>query len=215
MDRNFYKNCIIICLPNFLQLSLLLFRLNQKFQSTTKIVIAKSASELSFILREHSSLQKLLLTTIEIYDSKKMELPSCKVMAIGEFSASQYDYLDDVDDFVFTSATVEEIVFRIGKILNRKFRLLNGEMEFHLCKNFVEVNRRRIRLSIVEHSLLKILFLQAGRWFSAKQLSLMLENKIAEASISVMISRLRVKLGQGGKFLMTQRGMGYSFVWKE
>ena len=208
-------NCIVVYLPQFSYISLLISKLNQLFPVSTKIFVAKNEADVSRMAKKYPFMQKLFVLPFELYHQKRKDISHCRVMTVGDFSYNEYDGLDGVSDFVFSNATVEEIVFRIGKILNKKFRIFNEGIEFFLSKNFVEVNKRRIYLSLIELSLFRILFLQSGKWFSAKQLSLMLENKIGEASISVIISRLRAKLGCFGKFLMTQRGVGYSFVLKE
>jgi len=126
------------------------------------------------------------------------------------------------DDYLRKPFAVSELLARVRALLRRGRRLVEtvvslGSVEVHLAERCVRVGGRNVPLTTREFSILEVLLRSRGRPVSRSTLLLSVwgeESEGANASLEVLIARLRRKLAPGGGEgpIQTHRGFGYAIA---
>ena len=126
------------------------------------------------------------------------------------------------DDYLAKPFDFDELVVRIEALVRRANRfetadehahvLQSGPLRFDQRSLEITVDDQRVELSAKERDILKLLLDNPGRVYSRERIL----NAVWGVSedpltniVDVYISRLRKKLGAGGKLIETVRGAGY------
>lgn len=129
------------------------------------------------------------------------------------------------DDYVSKPFSVREVVARVKAVLRRT--LVSDEVESPVVIRFdelsVDVSRKKVTLNDVEVSLTKkefevllLLISSPGKVFSRDDILASAwtdEVYVLDRTVDVNITRLRKKLGDFGKSIVTRLGYGYCFEW--
>jgi two-component system phosphate regulon response regulator PhoB len=125
------------------------------------------------------------------------------------------------DDYVTKPFSVRELILRTKVILKKQTELnINeqileyGPIAMNLDAHNVCVNGAEIILTALEFKLLKHLLKRKGRVQSRDQLLSdvwELSTEVTTRTVDTHIKRLREKLGSGGDYIQTIRGVGYRF----
>ena len=125
------------------------------------------------------------------------------------------------DDYVTKPFSVRELILRTKVILKKQTELnINeqileyGPISMNLDAHNVCVNGAEIILTALEFKLLKHLLKRKGRVQSRDQLLSdvwELSTEVTTRTVDTHIKRLREKLGSGGDYIQTIRGVGYRF----
>ena len=126
------------------------------------------------------------------------------------------------DDYLRKPFAVSELLARLRALLRRGHRLVEivvslGPVEVHLAERCVRIAGRKVPLTTREFSILEILVRSRGRPVSRSTILLSVwgeESEGANASLEVLIARLRRKLAPGGGDgpIQTHRGFGYAIA---
>lgn len=90
---------------------------------------------------------------------------------------------------------------------NLEFKTLVIDQDQKICK----INDEEISLSKKEYELLVFFLNNPNKVFSREELLALWNEQATTRAIDTMISRLRTKLGDYGKYIVTRVGFGYSF----
>jgi two-component system phosphate regulon response regulator PhoB len=78
------------------------------------------------------------------------------------------------------------------------------------------INNKSIQLTKAEYDLLLVFLTHRNKVFTREELKLIIDKeKIKDRAIDAAISRLRKKIGEYSKYIVTRSGFGYSFIDKE
>ena len=86
-------------------------------------------------------------------------------------------------------------------------------IELDMERKRLNIDGRREDLTPIEFQLLYILIRNPGRIFNRDQIleSVWRDVNVTERTVDVHVTRLRKKLGDYGRFLVTRKGYGYCF----
>lgn len=90
---------------------------------------------------------------------------------------------------------------------NLEFKTLIIDQNQKICK----INGEEISLTKKEYELLVFFLKNPNKVHSREELISLWNESASERSVDVMISRLRKKLGEYGKYIITRSGFGYIF----
>ncbi len=124
------------------------------------------------------------------------------------------------DDYLAKPFDPDELLARIRAILRRVVRfpkgipetLQVGELRLFPGSREACFRRRPLGLTAMECEILEQLMRSCGRAVSRDQLTFALYNRLAspfERAVDTHVSRLRRKLGEGGRMILSVRGTGY------
>ncbi len=125
------------------------------------------------------------------------------------------------DDYITKPYTIRQLIARVNSVLRRSsnnnsrssiisFENLVIDTESKLC----HINGNEIKLPRKEFELLVLFLSNKGRIFSREEILNKIwseEVVIIDRTIDVNITRLRQKLGEYGKHIITRTGYGYGF----
>ncbi len=125
------------------------------------------------------------------------------------------------DDYIIKPFSPRELIARIKAVLRRttseetneeilKFEALTMDKKKHK----VFYKEKEIDLSATEFKILYNLMKNPGRVFTRDNLLDAIGKTILDRNIDVHITNLRKKIGPGGKFIKTVRGVGYKLSWE-
>jgi DNA-binding response OmpR family regulator len=127
------------------------------------------------------------------------------------------------DDYISSEASFAIILARVKALLRRNTNVMQtidtadvlqfGEMKLVLSEKRAYINDKPIELTKREFDLLHLLLLKKNKTFSREELLLKLWDDVIvmDRTIDVNIKRLRSKLDEYGKHIVTRVGYGYSF----
>lgn len=127
------------------------------------------------------------------------------------------------DDYITKPFSIKEVIARVKAALRRS-EPVQGKAEeeriitiagiaFDLEKKRLTIDGTKADLTPTEFQLLKLLLKYPGRIFGRDQLldSIWRDVNVTDRTVDVHITRLRKKLGDYGKYLITRKGYGYCF----
>ena len=129
------------------------------------------------------------------------------------------------DDYISKPFSLREVIMRIKAVLRRtgNVRLHDGELlQYNAlvvdkAKKKVTINDEEVSLTKKEFEILLLLLQHKGRVFSREDILSRVWNDeayVLDRTIDVNITRLRKKIGDYGKHIVTRLGYGYCFECK-
>jgi DNA-binding response OmpR family regulator len=159
----------------------------------------------------------------EIRKQRKLRTPIIFVTAKSSENDKLTGFSLGADDFITKPFSVKEIVARVKALVRRtefKDRLEEAEpvirisgLELEVEKKRLNLDGRREDLTPIEFQLLYKFMRNPGRIFNRDQIleSVWRDVNVTERTVDVHVTRLRKKLGNYGRFLVTRKGYGYCF----
>lgn len=129
------------------------------------------------------------------------------------------------DDYISKPFSLREVLLRVKVVLKRTYpKIASGKsftwMELSLNTHLKEVKIQdtTLQLTKTEYELLYLFLSHKGRVFSRSEILSRIwhnDTDVLDRTIDVNITRLRKKLGNYGKCIMTRQGYGYYFDTQE
>ena len=155
-------------------------------------------------------------------DSLTSNIPIIMLTAKGEEADIVVGLELGADDYVTKPFSVRQLLARVRAVLRRvtfsikdKDLIKINDLVIDSVEHTVTLKGKFLELTSTEFKLLKCLAGNPGRVFTRQQL---LDNAwsegtfIVDRAVDVHIRRLRKKLGDASKFIVTVRGVGYKFT---
>ena len=155
--------------------------------------------------------------------ASKTEVPILLLTARGEVGDRVAGLDAGADDYLVKPFAVLELLARV-KALGRRGPVVRGRalsfgpVAVDLEDRRVRVDGREVPLTAKELAIVEVLASRGGGVLTRERLIESVWGEIsesAEASLEVLVARVRRKLGPGAAALRTHRGIGYSFEWTE
>lgn len=126
------------------------------------------------------------------------------------------------DDYISKPFSLREVIMRVKAVLRRTSGVRKDEedklqykgMTVNIPKKKVTIDNKEISLTKKEFEILLLLFQNQGRVFSREDILSKVWNDevyVLDRTIDVNITRLRKKIGEYGKYIVTRLGYGYCF----
>ncbi len=126
------------------------------------------------------------------------------------------------DDYISKPFSLREVIMRIKAVLRRTAGVQMKEQDqlqykglvIHISKKKVTIDNEEISLTKKEFEILLLLLQNQGRVFSREDILTKVwndESYVLDRTIDVNITRLRKKIGEYGKQIVTRLGYGYCF----
>lgn len=126
------------------------------------------------------------------------------------------------DDYISKPFSLREVAVRIKAVLRRttniqslkEEQIVYKDLTLNIPKKKVFINGEDISLTKKEFEILLLLLQNQGRVFSREDILAKVwndESYVLDRTIDVNITRLRKKIGQYGKHIVTRLGYGYCF----
>ena len=126
------------------------------------------------------------------------------------------------DDYISKPFSLREVIMRVKAVLRRTANVQTREQEqlqyrdlvIDIPKKKVTISGEEISLTKKEFEILLLLLQNQGRVFSREDILAKVwhdEVYVLDRTIDVNITRLRKKIGNYGKFIVTRLGYGYCF----
>ncbi len=159
----------------------------------------------------------------EIRKRKKLTTPIIFITAKNSENDKLTGFSLGADDFITKPFSVKEIIARVKAVARRaesKSEHENPEdairiegISLDLEKKRLTIDGQREDLTPIEFQLLYMLLKNPGRIFDRDQILdfIWKDVSVTERTVDVHVTRLRKKLGDYGKFLVTRKGYGYCF----
>jgi two-component system alkaline phosphatase synthesis response regulator PhoP len=159
----------------------------------------------------------------EIRKRKKINTPIIFITAKNSENDKLTGFSLGADDFITKPFSVKEIIARVKAVIRRgenRSIMENAEttlkiagIELNLEKKRLIIDGQREDLTPIEFQLLYMLLKNPGRIFDRDQILdfIWRDVTVTERTVDVHVTRLRKKLGDYGKFLVTRKGYGYCF----
>ncbi len=155
-------------------------------------------------------------------NSETSQIPIVMLTARGEESDVVKGLELGADDYVTKPFSPKILVARVKAVLRRKVKDLPGETDvlkshglvIHPGRREVLYNGEPIDLTFTEFGILHFLARRPGWVFTRFQIVDSVRGSdyfVTERAVDVQIVGLRKKLGEGGKYIETVRGVGYRF----
>lgn len=198
--------------------------------------VAKNGEEaLSFIDKEeiHLVILDIMLPGMDGFEvCKEMKkedrfkaIPIIMLTAKGEETDRVVGFELGADDYVVKPFSPRELVLRVKAILKRKRPseevqdIINvDKLKIDIPRHKVTVNKKEIKLTLMEFNLLLTLIQRRGRVQSREKLLddvWNIDSEVTTRTIDTHVKQLRYKLGKTGRLIETVRGLGYRFTDKE
>jgi DNA-binding response OmpR family regulator len=116
------------------------------------------------------------------------------------------------DDYVTKPFSPRELMARIRAVLRRAAEedvLVAGTLAIDRIRQEVRVDGETISLTPAEYRLLETMVRAPGRIFTRDEL---LDSSALDRTVDAHVMKLRKKLGEAGKAIVTVFGVGYKFV---
>ena len=126
------------------------------------------------------------------------------------------------DDYISKPFSLREVIMRVKAVLRRTAGVQMKEQDqlqykglvIHISKKKVTIDNDEISLTKKEFEILLLLLQNQGRVFSREDILTKVwndESYVLDRTIDVNITRLRKKIGEYGKQIVTRLGYGYCF----
>ncbi len=150
------------------------------------------------------------------------DLPIVMLTAKGEEIDKVLGFELGIDDYVVKPFSPRELSLRIRAILKRDRRnrqevqdvLRSGGLQIDIGRHTVELDGQPLTLTLMEFKLLSLLMKRKGQAQSREVLLSDVwdvDKEINTRTIDTHVTRLREKLGDYGRRILTVRGLGYKF----
>ncbi len=127
------------------------------------------------------------------------------------------------DDYITKPFSMSVLVARISALMRRSRDVASsdgrtlkvGPIKIDVERHLVEVNGKRITLTLTEFRLLVAIVSAKGRVLERNQLidqALGMDTVVTDRTIDVHLTALRRKLGKARKYIQTVRGLGYKLA---
>ena len=159
----------------------------------------------------------------EIRKRKKLTTPIIFITAKNSENDKLTGFSLGADDFITKPFSVKEIIARVKAVARRaesKSERDNPEDAIRIAGISLDLEKKRLTidgqredLTPIEFQLLYMLLKNPGRIFDRDQILdfIWKDVSVTERTVDVHVTRLRRKLGDYGKFLVTRKGYGYCF----
>ncbi len=159
----------------------------------------------------------------EIRKRKKINTPIIFITAKNSENDKLTGFSVGADDFITKPFSVKEIIARVKAVIRRNDNISGSKsaenaikiagIELDLEKKRLTLDGQREDLTPIEFQLLYMLLRNPGRIFDRDQILdfIWRDITVTERTVDVHITRLRKKLGDYGKYLVTRKGYGYCF----
>jgi DNA-binding response OmpR family regulator len=159
----------------------------------------------------------------EIRKRKKISTPIIFITAKNSENDKLTGFSLGADDFITKPFSVKEIIARVKAVLKRADNPSDFEtpenairiagIELDPGKKRLTIDGKREDLTPIEFQLLYMLLKNPGRIFHRDQIldTIWRDVSVTERTVDVHVTRLRKKLGDYGKYLVTRKGYGYCF----
>ena len=159
----------------------------------------------------------------EFKKQRRLEAPVLFITARNSENDKLTGFSVGADDYITKPFSVKEVIARVRAVLRRSDFFGKDMGEEALIKHSgIELDIERKRISVdgvktdltpIEFQLIRVLMKFPGRIFSRDQLldHIWRDVQVTDRTVDVHITRLRKKLGNYGKFLVTRKGYGYCF----
>ncbi|NTV01894.1 MAG: response regulator transcription factor [Chlorobiaceae bacterium] len=156
-------------------------------------------------------------------DPLRGELPIIMLTAKGEEIDKVLGFELGIDDYVVKPFSPRELNLRVRAILKRDRRnrheepqevLRSGGLEVDIGRHTAALDGRPLTLTLMEFKLLSLLLRRKGQAQSREVLLSDVwdvDKEINTRTIDTHVTRLREKLGEAGRLILTVRGLGYKF----
>ena len=155
-------------------------------------------------------------------DPETKDIPVIMLTAKGEESDVVTGLELGADDYVTKPFSPRILVVRVKAVLRRKLTeppdgseaVKIHNLVIHPGRRKVQVNNEPVDLTFTEFGILSYLVRRPGWVFTRSQIVDAVRGAdyfVTDRSVDVQIVGLRKKLGPGGKFIETVRGVGYRF----
>lgn len=125
------------------------------------------------------------------------------------------------DDYISKPFSIREVIARVKAVLNRSKSLTKEdkvisikELKLDLVKKKVELHGKLVKLTKKEFEILQLLIENQDRIFSREEiLNYVWKDDVVviDRTVDVNIARMRKKIGEYGKALISRSGYGYCF----
>jgi two-component system alkaline phosphatase synthesis response regulator PhoP len=159
----------------------------------------------------------------EIRKRKKLSTPIIFITAKNSENDKLTGFSVGADDFITKPFSVKEILARVKAVIRRvetvdeiaetdKVIQVSG-IELDTERKRLTIDGRREDLTPIEFQLLYIMIRNPGRIYNRDQIldAVWRDVNVTERTVDVHITRLRKKLGEYGRYLVTRKGYGYCF----
>lgn len=158
----------------------------------------------------------------EIRKRKKISTPIIFITAKNSENDKLTGFSLGADDFITKPFSVKEIIARVKAVARRadnrgskgsEDNIKVAGIELDLEKKRLTLDGQREDLTPIEFQLLYMLLKNPGRIFDRDQILdfIWRDVSVTERTVDVHVTRLRKKLGEYGKYLVTRKGYGYCF----
>jgi two-component system phosphate regulon response regulator PhoB len=150
------------------------------------------------------------------------QIPVIMVTAKGEEIDRVVGFEVGADDYVTKPYSVRELSLRVRAILRRAggdevvsgTRMEFGEIAVDTTAHRVFLNEEEVQLTALEFKLLTTFLMRKGR-VQTREVLLNdvwgIHANVMTRTVDTHVKRLREKLGEGGRYIETLRGVGYRF----
>lgn len=155
-------------------------------------------------------------------DERTRQIPVIMVTAKGEEIDRVVGFEVGADDYVTKPYSVRELSLRVRAILRRAggdevvsgTRMEFGEIAVDTTAHRVFLNEEEVQLTALEFKLLTTFLMRKGR-VQTREVLLNdvwgIHANVMTRTVDTHVKRLREKLGEGGRYIETLRGVGYRF----
>ena len=153
----------------------------------------------------------------------RTQIPILLLTARGEVHDRVAGLDAGADDYLVKPFAVLELLARVKALarrgpVTRGYALSFGPVVVDMEQRRVRVANQEIPLTAKELAIVEVLASRRGAVLTRDRLIESVWGDVsesAEASLEVLVARIRRKLGSGAAALRTRRGVGYSFEWTE
>jgi len=158
----------------------------------------------------------------EIRKSRKLETPIIFLTAKNTENDKLTGFSLGADDYITKPFSVRELVARVKVVLKRKGSGKPGDMsnikisgiELDQEKKRLYADGRKISLTPHEYQIMLLLLNNPGKVFNREEIlnfAWQDDSYVLERTVDVHMTRLRKKLGNYGKYIISRSGHGYCF----
>ena len=157
----------------------------------------------------------------KIRKERKLSVPIIFLTAKDTENDTLTGFSLGADDYISKPFSIREVIARVKAVLNRAGslakedkKLMVKDMKIDLVKKKIEIKGKSINFTRKEFEILQLLIENQGRIFSRDEiLDYVWKDDVVVVSrtVDVNMARIRKKIGDYGKALVSRSGYGYCF----